>query len=135
MGQILHGSATTTEAIRRAIQNSQASLRELAARHGINPKTVVKWRRRSSVCDAQMGPRTSLHSSQQRGRSADCRLSQASGEEVVQASDYRALQDQVRELHRVLGKKTVGSAACLTHRVTSPRRRSSSPIRSATSIS
>ena len=44
MGQILHGSATTTEAIRRAIQNSQASLRELAARYGINPKTVAKWR-------------------------------------------------------------------------------------------
>ncbi len=39
MGQILHGSATTTEAVRRAIQNSQASLRELAARYGINPKT------------------------------------------------------------------------------------------------
>ena len=30
MGQILHGSATTTEAVRRAIQNSQASLRQLA---------------------------------------------------------------------------------------------------------
>ena len=57
MGQILHGSATTTEAIRRAIQNSQASLRELAARYGINPKTVAKWRRRSSVCDADIGPR------------------------------------------------------------------------------
>ena len=41
MGQILHGSATTAEAIRRAIQNSQASLRELAARYGINPKTVA----------------------------------------------------------------------------------------------
>ena len=27
MGQILHGSAKTTEAIRRAIQNSQESLR------------------------------------------------------------------------------------------------------------
>ncbi len=26
MGQILHGSATTTEAVRRAIQNSQESL-------------------------------------------------------------------------------------------------------------
>ena len=51
MGQILHGSATTIEAVRRAIQNSQASLRELAARYGINPKTVAKWRRRGSpVC-------------------------------------------------------------------------------------
>jgi uncharacterized protein YjcR len=53
MGQILHGSATTTEAVRRAIQNSQASLRELAGRYGINPKTVAKWRRRSSVCDVK----------------------------------------------------------------------------------
>ena len=39
MGQILHGSATTTEAIRRTIQNSQESLRVLAKRHGINQKT------------------------------------------------------------------------------------------------
>jgi hypothetical protein len=29
MGQVLHGSATTTEAIRRAIQHSQESLRAL----------------------------------------------------------------------------------------------------------
>ena len=44
MGQVLHGSATTTEAIRRAIQHSQASLRQLAKRYGINPKTVAKWK-------------------------------------------------------------------------------------------
>ena len=37
MAQILHGSATTTEAIRRAIQRSQESLRTLTKRHGINP--------------------------------------------------------------------------------------------------
>ena len=30
-----------------------------------------------------------------------------SGEEVVPASDYRALQSQVSELHRLLGKKTL----------------------------
>lgn len=41
MGQILHGSATTTEAIHRAIQNSQASLRVLAKRYGINQKTMT----------------------------------------------------------------------------------------------
>jgi transposase len=29
------------------------------------------------------------------------------GEEVVPASDNRALQNQVRELHRLLGKKTL----------------------------
>src|SRR5262249_6253174 len=47
LGQVLHGSATTTEAIRRAIQRSQESLRTLAKRHGINPKTVAKWKKRS----------------------------------------------------------------------------------------
>src|SRR5207248_501702 len=36
VGQVLHGSATTTAAIRRAIQNSQESLRTLARRHGIS---------------------------------------------------------------------------------------------------
>jgi len=36
MGQILHGSARTTEAVRRAIQNSQESLRALAKRYGVN---------------------------------------------------------------------------------------------------
>ncbi|EJZ18562.1 integrase, catalytic region [Rhizobium sp. Pop5] len=40
MGQVLHGSATTTEvAIRRAIQNSEESLRALSKRYGINQKT------------------------------------------------------------------------------------------------
>lgn len=40
MGQILYGSARTTEAVRRAIQHSQESLRVLAKRYGINQKTV-----------------------------------------------------------------------------------------------
>src|SRR6476619_6895618 len=57
MGQVLHGSATTTEAVRRAIQHSQASLRALAKRYGINPKTVAKWRKRGSVADLPAGPR------------------------------------------------------------------------------
>jgi len=57
MGQVLHGSATTTEAIRRAIQHSQESLRTLAKRYGINPKTVAKWRKRTSVADLPTGPK------------------------------------------------------------------------------
>ena len=57
MGQILHGSATTTEAIRRAIQHSQESLRSLAKRYGINQKTVAKWRKRGSVADLPTGPK------------------------------------------------------------------------------
>jgi transposase len=57
MGQVLHGSATTTEAIRRAIQHSQESLRALAKRYGINQKTVRKWRNRTSAADLPTGPR------------------------------------------------------------------------------
>jgi transposase-like protein len=57
MGQILHRSATTTEAIRRAIQNSQESLRTLAKQYGINQKTVAKWKKRTSVADLPTGPK------------------------------------------------------------------------------
>ncbi|MCB9985552.1 MAG: IS481 family transposase [Micavibrio sp.] len=57
MGQILHGSAKTTAAVRRAIQHSQESLMVLAERHGINPKTVAKWRKRDFVHDVSMGPK------------------------------------------------------------------------------
>lgn len=57
MGQVLHGSATTTEAIRRAIQNSQESLRALAKRYGINQKTVAKWKKRNWVADLATGPK------------------------------------------------------------------------------
>ena len=57
MGQILHGSATTTHAIRAAIQRSKAPLKDLAARYGLNRKTVAKWRKRAFVDDAPMGPR------------------------------------------------------------------------------
>jgi transposase-like protein len=57
MGQLLHGSATTTEAVRRAIQHSQASLRTLARRYGINQKTVAKWKRRTATADLPTGPK------------------------------------------------------------------------------
>src|SRR6187551_466059 len=57
MGQVLHGSARTTAAVRRAIQHSQESLRVLARRHGINPKTVAKWKKRPSVQDERTGPK------------------------------------------------------------------------------
>jgi transposase InsO family protein len=57
VGQVLHRSATTTEAVRRAIQRSQESLRALARKYGINPKTVAKWKKRGSVADLPTGPR------------------------------------------------------------------------------
>ncbi len=57
MGRILHGCAATTEAIRRAIQHSQESLRTLSGRYSINPKTVAKWKKRGSVADLPTGPK------------------------------------------------------------------------------
>jgi transposase-like protein len=57
MGQVLHGSATTTEAVRRAILHSQESLRVLAKRYGVNQKTVAKWRERVGVADLPTGPK------------------------------------------------------------------------------
>jgi transposase-like protein len=57
MDEILHGSATTTEAIRRAIHNSEESLRTLSKRYGINPKTIAKWKKRTSVTDLPTGPK------------------------------------------------------------------------------
>ena len=56
MGQVHHGSATTTAAVRRAIQHSQESLRTLAKRYGINQKTVAKWKKRTSTADRKTGP-------------------------------------------------------------------------------
>ena len=57
MGQVLHGCARTTEAVRRAIQHSQKSLNDLAEQYGINPKTVAKWKKRAFANDAPMGPK------------------------------------------------------------------------------
>ena len=57
MGQTLHGCARTTQAVRRSIQRSQQTVAALAERHGIDRKTVAKWRRRITVEDAPMGPK------------------------------------------------------------------------------
>lgn len=58
MGQVLHGCTTTTHAVRAALQRSKAPLKDLAAQHGLNRKTVAKWRKRTFVHDAAMGPKT-----------------------------------------------------------------------------
>src|SRR3974390_3811092 len=57
----------------------------VARRHGVAANQLFTWRRLVA-----QGSLTAA----------------GSGEEVVPASDYRALQNQVRELHRLLGKKT-----------------------------
>jgi hypothetical protein len=57
MAQFLHGSATYWTARTRAkFQNSTESVAALARRHGVNPKTVAKWRNRDGVEDMPMGP-------------------------------------------------------------------------------
>jgi len=76
MGQVLHGSATTTHSVRAAIQRSEASIAALSRRYGINPKTVAKWRKRDSVNDAPMGPK-------------ECRSSVLSKEEEALAVAFR----------------------------------------------
>ena len=57
MGQVLHGSARTTEAVRRAIQLRQESVRAAARRYGVSPTTVRKGRKRQTTADARMGPK------------------------------------------------------------------------------
>lgn len=57
MEQVLHGSARTTPAIRRALQTSSESTAHLARHYGLNEKTVAKWRGRTSTQDAPMGPK------------------------------------------------------------------------------
>jgi transposase-like protein len=52
----LHGSARTTPRVRAELQRAQATTRALAARHGLNPKTVAKWRGRTTTADRPMGP-------------------------------------------------------------------------------
>lgn len=57
MGQVRHGCATTTHAIRAAVQRSQASTAALSRELGINPKTVAKWRKRETIEDLKTGPK------------------------------------------------------------------------------
>jgi transposase InsO family protein len=57
MGQLLHGSARMTAAVRRAIHHRHESLAKLAKRYALTPKTVAQWKNRSHVDDAPMGPK------------------------------------------------------------------------------
>jgi hypothetical protein len=57
MGQILYANARTTEAIRREIRNSKESIAKVAARFNVNPKTIIKWRKREDTKDLPMGPK------------------------------------------------------------------------------
>lgn len=58
----------------------------MACRHGVAPNQLFRWRKL-----AAQGALTAT----------------GAQEEVVAASEYRALQNQVRERQRLLGKKTL----------------------------
>lgn len=58
MASVLHGSARTTPCLRAEFQASQESTRSLAVRYNLDPKTVAKWRNRTTTADAPMGPKT-----------------------------------------------------------------------------
>ena len=51
------GCATTTHAVRAAIQRSQASFATLSRELGINPQAVAKWRKRVTVEDLKTVPK------------------------------------------------------------------------------
>ena len=68
------------------VHETYASVSLVARRHGIAPNQLFTWRR---LCAS--GALSAV----------------GAGEEVVAASEYRALQHQVRELQRLLGKKTL----------------------------
>ena len=38
-------------------QRSKASIKELAGRYDLNPKTVTKWKKRAFIHDAPIGPK------------------------------------------------------------------------------
>jgi hypothetical protein len=52
-----HSCATTTPRVRRAIQASEETNIVLAKRHGVNRKTIAKWRAREFISDERMGPK------------------------------------------------------------------------------
>src|SRR5918999_1038273 len=52
----LYGSARTTPRVRGELQRAEEGTCALAARYGLNPKTVAKWRNRTTTADAAMGP-------------------------------------------------------------------------------
>jgi transposase-like protein len=56
MGSV-HASARTMPRFRAELQASKEGSRTLAARYGLNPKTVRKWRKRTTTTDTPMGPK------------------------------------------------------------------------------
>lgn len=56
-----HGSGRVSPEVREAIRQSGESLRVLARRHGLDPKTVAKWKGRASPDEQRRGPKPGRH--------------------------------------------------------------------------
>ena len=56
MGYIHHANARTTARVRQEIQESEESIAALAARYGINHKTVLYWKHAGRIEDKKSGP-------------------------------------------------------------------------------
>lgn len=65
----LHANATTTPRIRRYLQQSDKSDRELAVELGISVTTVRRWRNREQVSDNQTTPKV-IHKAMRQGQVA-----------------------------------------------------------------
>lgn len=102
-GQVPQGCATTTETVGRAIQHGQASLRALARRHGVSPRTVVKWRKRTSVADLPTGPQEARSSTLSAGQEAIIvafrRHTPAAGRLPLRPPGHRPAPDALRFSH------------------------------------
>ena len=58
MGNILHPNAKTTIRVRKEIQESKESILKLAKKYSLNPKTIVKWKKRENLEDNKSGAKT-----------------------------------------------------------------------------
>src|SRR5918995_1457276 len=57
VGSILNRCGCSVHVLQSAIQAREECVRALAKRYGISPTTVQKWRKRTTVADARMGPK------------------------------------------------------------------------------
>ena len=138
MGQVLHGSATTTEAVRRAIQHSQESLRGLAKRYGVNPKTVAKWRSadlRFRSADRAEGAQIDSPVSRGRGRRRCIPKAYfaAARRLPVRSAAHHPASDRARPFTGVCN--ATGSPGCRRSKAKPRPSANSRPIRSAIFIS
>jgi transposase-like protein len=56
MGQVLQGRPRPRTPSERRYELTRASIAQLSRTYGVNPKTVAKWKRRTSVEDHRTGP-------------------------------------------------------------------------------